>query len=73
MKERDAEKAAADYLGVSVATLRKRRRFGLPPAFIRVGRRIVYARADLDSFLAAQRVTPVSAAGSSETDLEPGR
>ena len=73
MRDHDSEKAAADYTGVSVATLRQRRRLGLPPAFIRVGRRVIYSRADVDSFLATHRVTPVSTVGSSKTDLEPGR
>ena len=56
MRYHDDEKATADYLALSVATLRKRRRLGLPPTFIRIGRRVVYARADVDSFLAEQRV-----------------
>ena len=60
MKEHDTERAAAEYAGVSVALLRKRRRLGLPPPFIRISTRIVYSRSDIDSFLAKHRVTPVS-------------
>ncbi len=73
MGDHDTERATAHYMSVSVATLRKRRRLGLPPVFIRVGRRVIYSRPDVDSFLAAQRVTPVSTAGSSEIDQEPER
>jgi len=56
MQHHDTENAAAQYAGLSVSTLRKRRRLGLPPVYIRVGRRIVYAREDLDAFLRAGRV-----------------
>ena len=62
MRDHDSEKAAADYSGLSVATLRKRRRLGLPPAFIRVGRRVIYSRSDVNLFLAAQRVVPTTSA-----------
>ena len=61
MREHDDERATAGYCGLSVATLRKRRRLGLPPTFIRVGRRVLYARADVDSFLFERRVVPISA------------
>ena len=56
MQDHDTEKAAARYAGLSVSTLRKRRRLGLPPIYMRVGRRIVYAREDLNAFLRASRV-----------------
>ena len=56
MDRHDTEKAAARYAGLSVSTLRKRRRLGLPPIYMRVGRRIVYAKQDIDAFLGASRV-----------------
>lgn len=61
MRYHDDEKGTAQYTALSVATLRKRRRLGLPPAFIRIGRRVIYSRADVDEFLAGQRVVPTSA------------
>ena len=56
MDYHDSEKGAARYAGISVATFRKRRRLGLPPIYIRVGCRIIYARKDVDAFLEASRV-----------------
>lgn len=56
MEHHDTEKAAARYAGLSVSTLRKRRRLGLPPSYIKVGRRVVYAKQDIDAFLRAGRV-----------------
>lgn len=49
---------AAGYLGMSQAWLRKQRRLGKAPAYIRLGRRIVYQREDLDALFAAGRVDP---------------
>jgi hypothetical protein len=51
MKQHDNEKAAAAYCGVSVSFLRKRRRLSWAPAYLRIGRRMVYRRADCDAFL----------------------
>lgn len=56
MGHHDTEEAAARYAALSVSTLRKRRRLGLPPVYIKVGRRIVYAKQDVDAFLLAGRV-----------------
>lgn len=56
MEHYDTEKAAARYAGLSVSTLRKRRRLGLPPVYIKVGRRVVYSKQDVDAFLRAGRV-----------------
>lgn len=53
-----AEHDAAIYLGMSPAFLRKQRRLGRPPGYSRLGRRIVYLRADLDALLDATRVDP---------------
>ena len=52
------ENDAADYLGLSLATLRRYRygigdRHGLP--VIKIGRAVRYARADLNRFIAAHR------------------
>ena len=60
MQHHDSEKNAAAYIGVSRAELRKRRRLGLPPRFIRWGRKILYRRADIDAFLAERTVEPES-------------
>ena len=74
MKVHDSERAVAVYLNLSVSVLRKRRRLGLPPTFLRIGRRVLYARADVDDFLAAQRVTPVPGAEEARPQgLDPGR
>jgi len=57
MHDRDAmitERAAAAYLGVSVAALRRWRRLGRPPAWARLGDKLVrYRVADLERFVAA--------------------
>lgn len=50
--------AAAFYLGVASGTLRNMRSQGRGPVFYRVGKRIVYRRADLDAFLDRCRVEP---------------
>jgi hypothetical protein len=52
------EPTAAQYLGLSPAFLRKRRRLGLAPAYSRLGRRVVYQQRDLDALIAAGRIDP---------------
>jgi len=52
------EREAARYLTLSPAFLRKRRRLGRPPAYAKLGRRIVYDRSDLDTLITAGRVSP---------------
>lgn len=42
---------AADYLNLSYSKLTKDRVHGRGPAFIRLGKRIVYRKEDLDLFL----------------------
>ncbi len=60
------EKPSADYIGMSVAFLRKGRCEGIvgnrtpPPPHLKLGRAVKYARADLDAWLAARRVDPVA-------------
>jgi predicted DNA-binding transcriptional regulator AlpA len=55
---------AATYLGLSPSTLAKRRCWGLPPAFVRLGARAVgYDTDELDAWLAACRRTSTSEGG----------
>lgn len=51
---------AARYLGLAQATLAKMRCWGGSPIFMRLGRKIVYCRADLDTWLTARRATSTS-------------
>lgn len=60
MKEVDNEKNTSRYTGLSAAELRKRRRLMLPPQYVRVGRRILYRRRDIDEFLESCAVRPRS-------------
>jgi len=58
---------AARYVGLSAATLEKRRLVGDGPRFIRLGRAVGYDVRDLDAWLDGQREhTPVT----SERDLQ---
>src|SRR5947209_7682966 len=54
------EKEAAMQMRISVAALRKWRQQGRPPTYIRVGARVRYRPEDLDAWLKAQAVNPVS-------------
>jgi len=49
---------AAQRLGVSPRYLRQLREEGTGPAYIRLGRRVVYKLADLAAFADAHRVVP---------------
>jgi len=55
MLERDSStlnaKAAARYLGLSPSTLAKMRLSGNSPAFLKLGRRVLYRCADLETWL----------------------
>jgi hypothetical protein len=51
---------AARYMGLAHATLAKMRCWGGSPTFMRLGRKIVYARPDLDAWLDARRATSTS-------------
>jgi hypothetical protein len=51
---------AARHLGLAPATLAKMRCVGGSPTFLRLGRKIVYVRADLDAWLAERRVRHTS-------------
>ena len=51
------ENNAAEMIGCSVALMRKWRTLGIGPAYVKVGRLVRYRRADIESFLDANRVT----------------
>ncbi len=55
------EREAADFLNVSVLTLRRWRWAGKPPAFVKLGSAVRYAPDDLRAFLAAGRRVPADA------------
>jgi len=62
-KRRLSEREAAAYLGpITVRTLQDWRLRRVGPAYAKLGKRVAYDVADLDAFLAAQRVEPKSAA-----------
>jgi len=52
------EKRAAQRLGLSIATLRRRRLLRLPPAWVKLGARILYREEDLSNFVLANVVKP---------------
>ena len=52
-----SEEDAARYCGFSRSYLRKARRFGRGPAFLREGRAVRYALADLQAWIDSLRVT----------------
>lgn len=54
---------AAEYCGSSVSTFEKLRLYGGGPRYVKLGRRVVYDPADLDTWLAANRRTSTSDAG----------
>lgn len=57
-----SEREAATYLGpVTPRTLQDWRIKGIGPAYTKLGGRIAYDVADLDAFIAAQRVEPKAA------------
>ncbi len=45
------ENQAAQYLGVSVSTLRRVRHAGKGPSFVRIGRTVLYRKHHLDTFI----------------------
>ena len=51
---------AARYCGLSTAYLAKMRSIGGGPAYLKLGRRVVYSTDDLDDWLAARRRTSTS-------------
>ena len=57
-----SERDAASFLGITQRTLQDWRLNRRGPAYIQLGRRIAYDRADLERFLADNRVEPERAA-----------
>lgn len=57
------QSAAAEFLHHSPRTLEQWRLTGYGPAFYKVGRRVLYAVADLEKFIAASRRTSTSDTG----------
>jgi excisionase family DNA binding protein len=55
---------AAKYLGVGASTLSKLRVFGGGPVFLKLGRRVVYDRTDLDAWTQRRRRVSTSDPGS---------
>lgn len=47
---------AAAYIGLKPQTMHNRRCYGLPPGFVRIGRRCLYEVEVLDKFIADNRV-----------------
>lgn len=54
-------RGAAQYLGMSVAWLRKARQDKAGPPYVRVGRTIIYRKADLDEFMERHLQLPMTA------------
>jgi predicted DNA-binding transcriptional regulator AlpA len=50
------EHEAAGRLGLSVATIRRRRLFRQPPAWVKLGSRVLYRNSDLEAFIEANVV-----------------
>jgi len=59
------ERDAARRLGLSVATMRRRRLFHQPPTWVKLGARVLYSVGSLDSFVLANTVliNPAEAGG----------
>ncbi|MDB5470140.1 MAG: hypothetical protein JWR84_1700 [Caulobacter sp.] len=55
INQRLSVEAAAAYVGLSASTLNKLRVFGGGPAFLKLGRRVVYDVRDLDQWLSDRR------------------
>jgi hypothetical protein len=50
------EREAARWLGLSVATMRRRRLLRQPPAWVKLGARVLYRKQDLEFFVTANVV-----------------
>ena len=51
---------AADYLGLSISFLNKLRCTGGGPCYVKIGRRVLYAKPDLDFWIDAHRRSSTS-------------
>lgn len=65
------ERAAAQYIGVSLSTLRRRRAARRRPNFIQIDRSIGYRRSELDSFLDDHTIGPDTPDEGPEPDRSP--
>lgn len=63
VRRRLAERAAADYLGLSVRTLQAWRRKGTGPEYLKMNGAIRYETDALDKFIAESRRTNTAEAG----------
>ena len=64
---------AGSFLGLPARTLERFRLEGRGPAFLKLGRRVVYARADLVAWAESHRRTSTSDNGSGGTGSRPAR
>jgi hypothetical protein len=60
------EREAARRLGLSVATLRRRRLNQQPPIWVKLGGRVLYRKQDLESFIEANVVRLPKESGKSD-------
>lgn len=67
-----AQAQAATFLGLSPRTLERFRVEGRGPAFLKLGRRVVYSRDDLVAWAEAQRRRSTSDRGTPTPPLGPG-
>ena len=58
---------AADYTGLSKSYLNKQRVYGGGPLYIKCGRRVVYDRVDLDSWLVGMKIANTSQCAPNDT------
>ena len=68
MRRRLRPKDAAQYIGWSESTLAKKRMAGDGPAYIKLGRSVLYELDELDRFLASRRRTSTSDLGQNAQD-----
>ncbi len=54
MNDMDGTGAVADYIGIHEGTLRYWRHAGTGPASFKLGRRVMYRKADVDAWIEAQ-------------------
>ena len=66
------EHEAAKRLGLSVATMRRRRLLKQPPAWVKIGGRVLYRPDVLDAFIEASTVAMPFDAQSDATGKPPG-
>lgn len=54
------ERDAAHLFGMSAAWFQLQRRLGTGPVYLKIGRAVRYAPADLDSFFSSKRIDPTA-------------